>query len=176
MKTIAFLCFSICVSSSFSDEAASKPSKNAVIFGIPALDEVALIGLPKDEALKRLGEPEQILGPEEGLQTYDYSAGHQFSVVFQDGKLVQYMLRSSSKAKTAKGIQMGAHLAAVTAQYGDFTREEEVAEWFGGTDRRVLYHHPEFNKFKIIYPDADLFFMFDSERAVEVIWVGFPTQ
>src|SRR4051812_27892612 len=51
---------------------ADEPAKNAVIFGNTTLDEVSLIGLPKDEALRRLGAPEEIAGPEEGYQTYDY--------------------------------------------------------------------------------------------------------
>jgi hypothetical protein len=154
--------------------AAVEAPKNAVVFGNRALDGVGLIGLPKEEALKLLGDPDQTLGPEEGYQTYDYAKTHQFSVVFHAGKLVQYVIGGDSKARTSKGVELGSHVSKVTKAYGDFTREEDVTEWFGGSDPRVLYHHAEFNKFKINYQQPDLIFMFDAERAVELIWVGFP--
>ncbi len=179
MKTLAFYLPALCcviLLSSLPCALGAEPSKNAVLFGNAALDEVALIGLSKEEAVKRLGEPEQILGPEEGFQTYEYATRHQLSVVFNAGKLVQYLLRPESKAKTAKGVQLGSHLGAVTKAYGDFAREEDVSEWFSGAEARVLYHHPEYKKFKLIYPEADLIFMFDAEKAVELIWVGFPTK
>jgi hypothetical protein len=170
-KLVAFI-LAACAPPLLADE----PAKNAVIFGNVSLDEVSLIGLSKEEALKRLGEPDRIDGPEEGFQTYNYATRLQLDVVFREGKLVQYIVRVESKAKTAKGVTMGAHLAAVTAQYGDYSREEDMTEWFGDSEAKVLYHHPEFNKFKIIYPNADVFFMFDEQRNVEVIWVGFPTS
>lgn len=176
MNTITTSTAALCsfiLAAALPNSVGAEPSNNAVIFGVAALDEVTLIGLPKEDALKRLGQPEIVLGPEEGFQTYEYPARHQLSVVFRDGKLVQYVLGGDSKAKTAKGIQLGSYLSAVTAQYGDFSREEEVAEWFGGSTARVLFHHAEYNKFKLIYPDADVTFMFDAEKAVELIWVGF---
>ena len=152
---------------------ADEPAKNAVIFGNTTLDEVSLIGLPKDEALRRLGAPEEIAGPEDGYQTYDYPKRHQLAVVFYEGKLVQYMVRADSKARTTKDVTMGAHLAAVTAKYGDFSREEDVTEWFAGDEGKVLYHHAEFKRFKLNYTDADILFMFDDDRNVNVFWVGF---
>jgi hypothetical protein len=83
------------------------------------------------------------------------------------------MVRADSKAKTANGLTMGAHLAAVTAKYGDYSREEDVTEWFGGDEAKVLYHHAEFKKFKLNYTDSDILFMFDDNRNVDVFWVGF---
>ena len=81
---------------------------------------------------------------------------------------------------TTKGheewIEVGSFLFAVMKAYGDTKREEEVTEWFGGSDARVLYHHAENKKYKVIYPDADIIFILDSDRAVEYIWVGFPTK
>jgi len=147
-------------------------SRNSIVFNIPALDEVALLGLSKKEALERLGQPDKIDGPEEGYQTYEYLSTHHLSVVFHDGKLVQYVVRPDATFKTTSDIGIGSFLGSVTKQYGDSVREEEVTEWFAGSDGQVLYHHPEFKKFKLIYPDARLTFFFDAERAVEWIWVG----
>jgi hypothetical protein len=166
----------ILFASSLHVSLAADPPKNPIVFGSPDLDAVTLIGLSKAEALKRLGEPETISGPEEGYQTYEYPTRYQLSVVFHGGKLNQYVVRPNSKAKTARGIQVGSHLGAVTKEYGDFAREEEVREWFAGSEARVLYHHAEFKKFKLNCPQADLIFMFDGERAVEWIWVGFSTK
>lgn len=146
--------------------------RNPLIFGKPELDGVTLLGLPKEEALKRLGEPEQILGPEAGYQTYEYGQRHGLSVVFHSSKLVQYVVRPNSKAQTAEGIHIGSPLGAVTMHYGNFTREETVTEWFAGLESKVLYGHPESGKFKINYQDAGMTFMLDAEKAVKFIWVG----
>jgi hypothetical protein len=129
VKTLAFFLPALCCAillSSLPHALGAEPPKNAVLFGNATLDEVTLIGLSKEEALKRLGDPEQILGPEEGFQTYEYAARHQLSVVFNAGKLVQYLLRPDSKAKTAKSVQLGSHLGAVTKAYSQVSSIDDT--------------------------------------------------
>ena len=137
----------------------------------------ALIGHSKPDALSSLGKPTLVQGPENGYQTYHY-AERGLDVVFHDGKVVQYGIRTNCTLKTDKGIGIGADISEVTRAYGQYKRAEQVTEWFGGKVARVLYHHKEFNRYKINYPDSDLIFLFDGNKKVENITVGyiFPVE
>ena len=141
------------------------------------VDTAHLIGLPKDDALNKLGKPSLIEGPEAGCQTYEYTNSG-LSVVFAHNKVVQFMIGTGSSEKTSLGIGIGATMPEVTKLYGDYTREEEVQEWFGGNVPRVLYHHRQTDRYKINYPEKDLLFQFDKDKRVEVIVVGyiFPVE
>jgi hypothetical protein len=139
-------------------------------FGDPA-DTLRLLGLPKTELLSQYGAPKQILGPEDGYQTYEYPNG--LSVVIRQGKVVQYVAKDNSGYKTETGIGLGSDIGAVTKVYGDYTGTEEVEQWFGGRKQNVLYHHPKYDRFKINYAERDVIFMFDGNKKVESIWVGY---
>lgn len=130
------------------------------------------IGLSKDEALKILGNAEKILGPADGYQTYDYHS-QGFGVVFCEGKVVQVQINTGSEYKTRLGIGIGSDISEVTKAYGDTKRQEEVKEWFGGLVPNVLYHHPEFDKYKINYPDKNYIFFFDADKKVECFEIGY---
>jgi hypothetical protein len=175
MKAIGFSASTLCavfVAAALQSGSAADPAKNPIVFGNPALDEVTLLGLGKEEALRRLGAPNKIYGAEEETQTYEFTTELQLSVVFRGGKLIEYIVRPECKAATDKGIHIGSYINAVTKMYGDFTREEEVPGWFTGDDALVLYHHGDSSRYKLIYPQANLIFLFDSEKGVEMIWVG----
>ncbi len=145
--------------------------------GSTTSDSPPLIGQSKLDALSDLGTPTLVGGPEDGYQTYHY-AGRGLDVVFNDGKIVQYAIRTNCTLKTDTGVGIGADMSEVTRAYGQYKRTEEVTEWFGGNVSRVLYHHKEFDRYKINYPDSDLIFMFDCSKKVELIMVGyiFPVE
>lgn len=140
-------------------------------------DSPPLIGQSKLDALHDLGKPTLVQGPEAGYQTYHY-AERGLDVVFNNGKIVQYTIRGNCTLKTDAGVGIGADISEVTRAYGQYKRTEEVAVWFGGNVSRVLYHHEEFDKYKINYPDRDLIFIFDRNKKVELIMVGyiFPVE
>ena len=145
--------------------------------GQPSTGTRSLLGRDKANALDELGEPSKILGPAEGYQTYHY-AKRGLGVVFHDNTVVQYVIRTNSSLKTEMGIGIGADISDVTGSYGQYKRTEEVTEWFGGNAPKVLYHHKQLNRYKINYPDSDLIFMFDGNKKVEMITVGyiFPVE
>ena len=146
-----------------------------ILLTLPAFsgdtDTLRLIGASKTEVLSRYGQPSQILGPEQGYQTYEYPDG--LGIVIRQGKVVQYISKSDSRYKTDKGIRIGSSLADVTRAYGAYTSTEEVGQWFAGDKQKVLYHHPEFDRYKINYAESDVLFMFDKDKKVESIWVGY---
>jgi hypothetical protein len=160
MRIMSYICFTIVLASvALLSSCTTLPGSTN------------LIGRPKAEAVKQLGKPASIAGPESGYQTYEYPE-RGLSVVFQDGKVVQTVLNGSSE-KTTLGVGIGTPMPQVTKVYGNYKREEEVKKWFGGNVPHVLYHHKEFNKYKINYPEQDLIFMFDGDKKVERITVGY---
>ena len=127
-----------------------------------------LIGITRAELIAQLGEPTQIVDatheyPDQGL-----------SVIVLDEKVIQYTIKQGSNRQTPLGVKIGTPMTEVTRLYGNYTAEEEVEKWFTGDAPHVLYHHGEFDKYKINYPDKNLIFIFDEKKLVESIWFGFP--
>jgi hypothetical protein len=134
-------------------------------------DTLQLLGISKADLLSQYGPPKQILGPEEGYQTYEYPDG--LGVVIHKDKIVQYVAKRPSGYVTDKGIKLGSDISNVTKAYGDFIDTEEVDQWLVGNKQRTLYHHPKHDGYKINYAESDLVFMFDKNKKVESIWVGY---
>ena len=127
-----------------------------------------LIGISRTELISQLGEPSQIVDatheyPDQGL-----------SVIVLDEKVIQYVIKRDSNRQTPLGVKIGTPVTEVTKLYGNYTAEEEVEKWFTGEAPHVLYHHGESDKYKINYPEEHLIFMFDKNKRVDSIWVGFP--
>ena len=130
--------------------------------------QASLIGMTKSDLSKELGEPNQIVDatheyPDQGL-----------SVIIHDEKVLQYVIKRGSDLQTDLGVKIGMPISEVNKLYGDYKTEEEVEKWFTGDAPHVLYHHGEYDKYKINYPDKNLIFMFDEKKRVESIWFGFP--
>lgn len=131
-------------------------------------EQTDLIGMTKSDLSKELGEPRQIVH-----STHEYP-DQGLSVTVLDEKVIQYIIKQGSNRQTPLGVKVGTPMAEVTKLYGNYTAEEEVEKWFTGDAPHVLYHHDEYDKYKINYPDKNLIFMFDEKKCVESIWFGFP--
>lgn len=140
-------------------------------FDNAASPAAGLLGISQSDLVSKRGTPQQILGPTDGFQTYEYPDG--LAAVVHQGKVVQCIARKPSTYQTDKGIGLGADLSDVTRAYGQYTSTENVEQWFGGNKQKVLYRHPKFDRYKINYAESDLVFMFDQNKKVESIWVGY---
>ena len=131
-------------------------------------EQTDLIGMTKSDLSKELGEPSQIV-----RSTHEYP-DQGLSVMVHGEKVIQYIIKRGSNRQTPLGGTIGTPMTEVTKLYGNYTAEEEVEKWFTGDAPHVLYHHGEYDKYKINYPKEHLIFMFDKNKRVESIWVGFP--
>lgn len=127
-----------------------------------------LIGITKADLTRQLGEPSQVAG-----STYEYP-DHGLSVMVKDDRVIQYIIKRGSTRHTSAGVSIGTPLSDITGLYGAYESEEDVEKWFAGDESGVLYHHGKYNKYKINYPEEHLTFIFDKNKRVESIWVGFP--
>jgi hypothetical protein len=129
-----------------------------------------LIGISRADLITKLGEPSQIVNA-----TYEYP-DQGLSVIVLDEKVLQYVIKRGSGRQTDLGVKIGTPMSEVTSLYGEYKKEEEVKKWFAGDEPDVLYHHAQNDKYKINYPGRNLTFMFDGNKNVEAIWVGFPPR
>jgi len=129
-----------------------------------------LIGIARVDLIKQLGEPSQIVS-----STHEYP-DQGLSVIVHDEKVIQYVIKQGSNRQSPLGVKIGTPMTEVTRLYGDYKTEEGVEKWFAGDAPHVLYHHGEYDKYKINYPEKGLIFMFDKKKCVESIWVGFPPR
>jgi hypothetical protein len=127
-----------------------------------------LIGISRANLITKLGEPSQIVNT-----TYEYP-DQGLSVIIHEGKVLQYVIKKGSERQTPLGVGIGDPISKVAELYGNYKTQEEVTKWFAGDEPHVLYHHGEFSKYKLNYPDSKLIFMFDKDKNVESIWFGFP--
>ncbi len=127
-----------------------------------------LIGTTKEDLIVQLGEPDTIVH-----STHAYPS-RGLSVIIHDDKVLQYIIKNGSDRQTPLGVGIGDPISKVTERYGKYKTQQEVVKWFAGDEPHVLYHHGEFNKYKLNYPDSKLIFMFDEDKNVESIWFGFP--
>ena len=149
-----YICFSLLIALGFCGCRTSTPNE--------------LIGITKADLVGWLGEPSQVIG-----STYEYP-DHGLGVVVKDDRVIQYMIKRGSDRQTPLGVKIGTPMSEVTKMYGAYESEENVEKWFAGDEAGVLYHHEKHDKYKINYPEEHLIFMFDKNKSVESIWVGFP--
>ena len=155
------------------EDPLPKDSLNHVIFGKKKFDEVKWLGMEREKAVKILGDhPDVISGSEAGYQTHNYHNQHGFEVVFFRNRTVQYHMWKNYRAKTVFGIKAGSSLRDITKKYGDIEREEISKIYFTGDEPKVLYHHKEYNKYKIKYPDHSVLFWLDGNKVVTSVTVA----
>ncbi len=135
--------------------------------------ELPILGASQRKTIRSFGSPDQILGPKNGIQTYEYST-RGIAIVFKNHHVYQYIIKkNNSYFTTTKGISIGSSLSTVTDKYGQTKETINVEKWFTGYLPKVLYHHPKYNKYKINYPNHNLFFQFNKNKNVERIVFGF---
>lgn len=131
-----------------------------------------LVGVSGSELVRKYGEPSQIQKLGVGAYQYDYS--DKLGMVFIiGGEKVQYWIVSGkSKFRTVDQIGIGSSISELKELYGAWEKEEIVAKWFAGSEQNVLYHHQEFHKYKLNYPDKGYIFILGSEKKVEMFYAG----
>lgn len=150
-------------SSSASDQAVAPREK-------PSCFQASWVGMPLEDFQRMFGEPMSTEKGAQGLTVLNYAGSDGLAVYFIDGRVAYWIVKPNSTLLTPKNIGIGSHMEAVIEAYGNWDSEQTVSTWFAGEKARTLYHHPEFDKYKLNYPDEGLVFIFDKEKNVELIY------